>query len=231
MYFGQHGALWHTELDCGTCELDYFFHLRIVHTTFCQWVHWYTEGEQASLKMLFHAFSMMQTRVIAFGSLCASAASQWDQFAWEGAFVCLCIAFFFSSLFMQTPQTSKRKPPDSTNGHKYWLYLHFCIIDLKLWPFTHLSSSLTSRQHQTWGNVVLSLVHSLSSLVCFSAFFASAHSFIPHSSLLCFLHTPSCLFPLALSASVWWRWAAADCCRWSEALQTAGGRGETVWGS
>lgn len=160
------------------------------------------------------------------------------------------VVFFhlFSSLFVQVQQTPKRKPPGSTNGP--WIlavftFLHNRCETLTFSPLEQLISVPTSDCFSRGGrcleSCVLSLSRSLSSqsasqlcLLCLCM------SFILHSSLLCFLQTPSCLFPLSLFLSPPLSLslalsgggvATADWCRWSGSLQTAGGRGGSVWGA
>lgn len=88
--------------------------------------------------------------------------------------------------------------------------------------------------HQRGGYIVfdsreLSLISAsfsvLSSLppLCLSSL--TVHLFVPYR------YPAVCFLSLSLSVSVWCWWAAADCCRWSGSVQTAGGRGGFVWGA
>lgn len=86
--------------------------------------------------------------------------------------------------------------------HDFRLYLHFCIIDLRLWPFARLNSSLVNASDV--GDALFRFSWTLSHLRLFlsSVVSASALSFIPHSPPLCAVQIPSCLFPLFLSLSL-----------------------------
>lgn len=100
---------------------------------------------------------------------------------------------------MQTSQTSKRKPPSQ---HKWtqiltvFTFLHNRLETLTFYPFEQLINIPAA---SVVGDVVLNLVHSLSSLsvslLTLPLLFLSSHTV----HFFVFLHTPSCLFPLALS--------------------------------
>lgn len=120
----------------------------------------------------------------------------------------------FVYLCKNTRNSQKETSTAYTHRDEYWLYLHFCIIDLKLWPSTYLSSSLVSQR--VIASVILSPRLSVISaclsalpplpLPCLSSL--TVHFFVSYRhSAVCFLLV--CL------------WAAADSCRCSKLLQTS----------
>lgn len=136
---------------------------------------------------------------------------------------------WFCNLFLHVPHINRRAPSDSTNGawkHTVFTFWHNRVETLTFYLFEHLISVPASDCIRRWG-IVLNLVYSLSSLsslplLCLSSLIVHLFVGYRHSS---------CLFPVSHFSVWWWWWAAADCCRWSGSLQTAGGRGGSVWGA
>ena len=125
-----------------------------------------------------------------------------------------------------------RSPPDSTDGPRFqtvFTFLHNRLEALTLRPFEQLISECINAGDTLFSILVNSLSSPPLSQFCRLCLRSAFHP--SQSTSLCRTDTRLSVSSLSLSVSVWCWWAAADCCRWSGSVQTAGGRGGFVWGA